>query len=122
MFIPTSRRTVLRAAAVAVLCLGLTTTARADVATTLIDFENLPPLPAQPNNFLAAGGQAIFVVPLAGGSTATISGGVVLGNPVFLPAFLSGAAGSRPNLYGTADFASPSLQPALTLDFPAEAS
>jgi len=42
----------------------------------------------------------------------TISG--VLGNPTFLPAFTTN--GTLPNLYGTADFADPSLLPTITLD------
>jgi len=83
--------------------------ARADIFT--IDFENVPSLPAQPNNFSAAG--AIQTYTQAG--KFSISGGVVLGNPTFLSAFA--AHGSAPNLYGTADFADPSLLDTIKLTF-----
>src|SRR5262245_7858096 len=75
---------------------------------TTINFETLPSLPAQPNNFTAAG-------PMQTYSTAglfTLSGGVVLGNPTFLAAFA--AHGTPPNAYGTADFADPSLLDTIT--------
>jgi len=48
---------------------------------------------------------------------ATVGGGVVLGNPTFLPAFP--IAGTPPNLYGTADpalGASPTLSRTVTMD------
>ena len=45
----------------------------------------------------------------------SISGGVVLGNPTFLPAFpLHGT----PRLYGTTDIADPTLLNTITLIFP----
>jgi len=78
-----------------------------------IDFENEPPLPLQPNNFAAAGPMQVFTSP----GKYTISGGVVLGNPTFLLAFP--ANGTPPNLYGTADFADPSLLQVITIDLPA---
>lgn len=77
-----------------------------------IDFENLPSLPAQPNNFLAAGPMQTF----GDAGVFSISGGVVLGNPTDLASFP--AHGSAPNAYGTADFADPSLLPTITLTFP----
>jgi hypothetical protein len=46
----------------------------------------------------------------------TISGGVVLGNPSFLPAFA--AHGTAPNAYGTSDLGDLSLQPAIQLLIP----
>jgi hypothetical protein len=46
----------------------------------------------------------------------SITGGVVLGNPTFLTSFA--AHGSPPNLYGTADFADPSLLETITVTFP----
>ena|SRR5260221_8964234 len=51
----------------------------------------------------------------------SISGGVVLGNPRFLAAFAGngGTFGSAPNLYGTANFADPSLQNTIKLALPA---
>jgi hypothetical protein len=93
----------------AVLLIGLRP---ASAVTITIDFENLPFLPAQPNNFAAAGAMQTYTSP----GVFTITGGVVLGNPSFLPAFA--AHGSPPNLYGTADFADPSLLSTITLDLP----
>jgi hypothetical protein len=84
----------------------------APAAAITIDFENLPSLPAQPNNFTAAGAKQTYTVP----GVFTISGGVVLGNPLGLPAFP--LHGTAPNLYGTADFADPSLLDTITLTFP----
>jgi hypothetical protein len=78
-----------------------------------IDFENEPRLPVQPNNFAAAGPMQILTSP----GEYTVSGGVVLGNPTFLTAFA--ANGTPPNLYGTADFADPSLLQVITIDLPA---
>ena len=77
-----------------------------------IDFENLPSLSAQPNNFFAAGAEQTYNDP----GVFSISGGVVLGNPTFLASFPT--QGSPPNLYGTADFADPSLLDTITLTFP----
>ena len=73
---------------------------------------NFDTLPVGPNNFAAAGAAQVINVP----GVITVSGGVVLGNPNFLPAFT--AQGSSPNLYGTADFADPSLLDTITLDLP----
>jgi hypothetical protein len=69
-------------------------------------------LPAQPNNFAAAGAMQTYDVP----GVFTISGGVVLGNPTFLLAFP--AQGTPPNLYGTTDIADPSLLSTITLTLP----
>ncbi len=83
--------------------------------TTTIDFENLPSLPTQPDNFAAAGPMQTYTDP----GVFSITGGVVLGNPTFLPAFA--AHGSSPNLYGTTDTADPSLLDTITLDLPSTA-
>ena len=91
--------------------LALAQTAHASLIT--INFENEPTLPLQPNNFAAAGPMQVFTSP----GKYTISGGVVLGNPTFLLAFP--ANGTPPNLYGTADFADPSLLQVMTIDLPA---
>src|SRR5882724_7865881 len=96
---------------VVIVFLALTQTVHATLIT--IDFENEPTLPLQPNNFAAAGPMQVFPSP----GKYTISGGVVLGNPTFLLAFP--ANGTPPNLYGTADFADPSLLQVMTLDLPA---
>lgn len=77
-----------------------------------INFETLPALPPQPNNFAAAGPMQIYNDP----GVFNISGGVVLGNPTFLPAFP--LHGTPPNLYGTTDVADPSLLDTITLTFP----
>lgn len=79
-------------------------------AQVVINFDNLP---VGPNNFAAAGPMQVIDVP----GVATVSGGVVLGNPSFLPAFPG--HGSAPNLYGTTDFADPSLLDTITLTLPA---
>lgn len=97
--------------AVALVLLGVAEPAQALPIT--INFENEPNLPPQPNNFAAAGVMQTFTSP----GRYTVSGGVVLGNPTFLPAFA--ANGTLPNLYGTTDFADPSLLPIITLDLPA---
>ena len=81
-------------------------------AGIVVDFENNPNLPAQPNNFFAAGTMQAYTQ----AGVYSITGGVVLGNPSFLSAFAS--HGSAPNLYGTADFADPSLLPTITLTLP----
>ncbi len=78
-----------------------------------IDFENEPQLPLQPNNFVAAGAMQTLTSP----GKYIITGGVVLGNPTFLPAFA--VNGTPPNLYGTADFADPSLLQVVMIDLPA---
>ena len=83
--------------------------ARAD---QVIDLENNPNLPAQPNNFAGAGAMQTY----SQAGVYSISGGVVLGNPNFLAAFAT--QGSAPNLYGTADFADPSLQATISLALP----
>lgn len=90
------------------LALGLAGGATA--ATITVDFENLPTLAAQPNNFAAAGAMQTY----SSAGVFSISGGVVLGNPGFLAAFPG--QGSSPNLYGTTDFADPSLLDTITLD------
>jgi len=92
--------------------LTLTLGGPALAAPITIDFENLPSLPAQPNNFAAAGPMQTYS--MAG--VFSIMGGVVLGNPTFLASFA--AHGSPPNLYGTADFADPSLLATITLTLP----
>ena len=77
-----------------------------------VNFETLPALPTQPNNFFAAGAEQTYTDP----GVFTLSGGVALGNPTFLAAFP--AHGSAPNLYGTADFADPSLLDTISLIMP----
>jgi len=91
--------------------LGLTQPAHGILIT--IDFENEPQLPLQPNNFVAAGAMQTLTSP----GKYIITGGVVLGNPTFLPAFA--VNGTPPNLYGTADFADPSLLQVVMIDLPA---
>ncbi len=88
----------------------------ASAGTLGIDFES-PPFPAgpQPNNFLQAGAMQTYSI----NGVFALSGGVVLGAPTFLPAFTAGNGATLPNLYGTADFADPSLQSSITLQFPA---
>lgn len=82
----------------------------AGAGTVNINFETPPfPTTAQPDNFAAAGAMQTYTQP----GVFSINGGVVLGNPNFLPQFA--ANGSTPNLYGTADFADPSLLSAITL-------
>jgi hypothetical protein len=84
----------------------------ASAAPITINFETLPALPTQPNNFAAAGPMQTYTV----AGVFSISGGVVLGNPTFLPAFP--LHGTPPNLYGTTDIADPSLLDTITLTFP----
>jgi len=98
----------------AVLLLGLAPSARADI---IIDFETEPSLPQQPNNFAAAGAMQTY----SKAGVYSISGGVVLGDPLGLPAFVGngGTFGSAPNLYGTTDFGDPSLQATIKLALPA---
>ena len=91
------------------LALGLTGLANAGPVVT-VDFENNPALPAQPNNFAAAGAMQTYSTP----GLYSIAGGVVLGNPTFLASFP--AQGSGPNLYGTTDIAHSSLLDTLTLN------
>ena len=77
-----------------------------------INFES-PPFPtnAAPNNFFTAGAMQ------SSGITGryNISGGVVLGNPTFLLSFTTNNGATLNNLYGTADFASPTLLDTITL-------
>lgn len=96
-------------AAIALACLAQAGRARADI---VLDFENNPNLPAQLNNFAAAGPMQTY----SQAGVYSITGGVALGNPSFLAAFA--AHGSAPNLYGTADFADPSLLATITLTLP----
>ena len=81
-------------------------------AGIVVDFETNPNLPAQPNNFFAAGAMQTYTQ----AGVYSITGGVALGNPNFLAAFAS--HGSAPNLYGTADFADASLLQTITLTLP----
>src|SRR5262245_58154073 len=106
-------RTVSIAFAAAALLVGAAQSAYSDTFT--IDFETLPSLPAQPDNFVAAGPMQTYSQP----GIFTISGGVALGNPTFLPAFTTN--GTLPNLYGATSFADPSLLPTLRLDLPTTA-
>ena len=92
-----------------VLAVGLTGLANAGPVVT-VDFENNPALPAQPNNFAAAGAMQTY----SALGVYSITGGVVLGNPTFLASFA--AQGSGPNLYGTTDIADLSLLDTLTLN------
>jgi hypothetical protein len=96
---------------VVVALLGLAQPAHTLLIT--INFENEPNLSIQPNNFAAAGPMQTYTSP----GRYTVSGGVALGNPTFLSAFA--ANGTLPNLYGTTDFADPSLLSVITLDLPA---
>ena len=82
-------------------------------APITINFETLPALPTQPNNFAAAGAKQTY----SSAGVFTIDGGVALGNPTFLPAFP--LHGTPPNLYGTTDVADPTLLQTITLTFPA---
>jgi hypothetical protein len=110
-----SSRTVFRRASGAVALLSMFAALAAlpvGSSAQTIDFETLPNLPAQPNNFAAAGVMQTYTLP----GVFSISGGVVLGNPSFLPAFA--LHGSAPNLYGTTDIADPSLLDSITLLFP----
>jgi hypothetical protein len=84
----------------------------APAAPITINFETLPSLPAQPNNFAAAGAMQTY----SSAGVFTITGGVALGNPTFLAAFP--LHGTPPNLYGTTDIADPSLLDTITLTFP----
>jgi hypothetical protein len=92
--------------------LGLMLGGQALAAPITIDFENLPHLSTQPNNFAAAGTMQIY----SQAGVFSIMGGVALGNPTFLASFA--AHGSAPNAYGTADFADPSLLSTITLTLP----
>jgi hypothetical protein len=100
--------------AIILLCaaLALAVGRPAPAAAITIDFENEPVLPAQPNNFAAAGAMQTYSKP----GVYSISGGVVLGNPTFLPAFP--LHGTPPNLYATTDIADPTLLNTITLIFP----
>jgi hypothetical protein len=103
---------VLKPVILGLAALGVLVGQPAPAAATVIDFENLPSLPAQPNNFAAAGSMQTYT----DAGVFSITGGVVLGNPTFLASFAS--HGSAPNLYGTADFADPSLLSTITLTLP----
>jgi hypothetical protein len=92
--------------------LTLTLGGPALAAPITIDFENLPSLPAQPNNFATAGPMQTYTQ----AGVFSIMGGVVLGNPTFLTSFA--AHGSPPNAYGTTDVADPSLVSTITLTLP----
>jgi hypothetical protein len=102
----------MRAIIVLLAVLALSVGRPALAAPITIDFEHLPSLPAQPNNFAAAGPEQTYNDP----GVFNISGGVVLGNPTFLVSFP--AHGSPPNAYGTTDTADPSLLSTITLTFP----
>jgi hypothetical protein len=78
----------------------------------VINFEALPSLATQPNNFAAAGAAQTYSTAGVFG----ITGGVVLGNPLGLAGFASN--GSTPNTYGTTDAADPSLLSTLVLTMP----
>jgi len=101
-----------RASILLVAALTLAVGRPAPAAAITIDFENLPSLPAQPNTFTAAGAKQTYTVP----GVFSIDGGVVLGNPLGLPAFP--LHGTPPNLYGTTDIADPSLLDTITLTLP----
>ena len=95
--------------ALAIVLAGSAAPARAGTIT--INFETPPfPTTAQPNNYAAAGAEQTYTE----AGVFSISGGVVLGNPNFLPEFPS--HGSPPNLYGTTDVASPTLLSTITLN------
>jgi hypothetical protein len=82
----------------------------------LIDFEFNPSLPPGPSTFdPAANPETLTAVTAADTPLATITGGVVLGNPNFVASF-PGTNGSAPNAYGTAFFA-PNLSSTLTITF-----
>jgi hypothetical protein len=86
----------------------------APAEAVMINFETPPfPTTAQPNNFAAAGAMQTYTQV----GVFSITGGVVLGNPNFLPEFP--AHGSPPNLYGTTDVAAPSLLSTITLNLDA---
>jgi hypothetical protein len=74
----------------------------ANAATTLINFETVPPIATGPSMFASAGPMQTIVDP----GVATFTGGVVLGNASFLPAQ---SFATPPNVYGTAGFGDPSL-------------
>lgn len=93
----------------ALLVFGCPRPTQADIT---IDFENEPVLTTQPSDFVTAGPMQTYTKP----GFYTIDGGVVLGNPTFLPAFATQGSGS--NLYGTTDIADPSLLPTITLTLP----
>ena len=82
----------------------------ANAASVTVDFESLPFLATQPSSFGTLAMQTYSSPGLF-----SISGGVALGNPTFLPAFAA-PQGSLPNLYGTADFGDPTLLDKITLD------
>ena len=95
------------------LLLGANDVAYCDTFT--INFDTLPGLPVEPSNFFEGGPEQTY----SQVGLFTISGGVALGNPVGLPAFMGN--GSLQNLYGTANLADPSLSPTIRLDLPTTA-
>jgi hypothetical protein len=111
--VPRNRYELGRKAVIFVLAaLTLSAAQPAQAASLTIDFENEPNLSTQPDNFAMAGAMKTYSKP----GVYSISGGVALGNPTFLPAFP--ANGSPPNLYGTTDVADPSLLSSITLTLP----
>jgi PEP-CTERM motif len=96
-----------------VIALGISLAVPASAAPIVINFETLPSLPVQPNTFTAAGAMQTYTSP----GIFSITGGVVLGNPLGLAGF--SAHGSLPNAYGTSDLGDPSLLSNLTLTMPA---
>jgi len=113
LFPPRERRTTATRAVVLLLAaLALSAVRPAAAAMITIDFENLPSLPLQPDNFNTAGAMQTY----SQAGVFSISGGVALGVPSLLASFP--AQGSLPNLYGTTDVADPSLLETITLTFP----
>jgi hypothetical protein len=86
---------------------ALAPAARANLTT--IDFENTPSHATGPSTFGSIPEETLTVTGLA-----SISGGAVLGNPTFYPAFPT--HGSAPNAYGTS-FTDTNLSPTLTITF-----
>ena len=78
--------------------LASTSTAKADF---IINFDNLA---TGPSSFAAAGAPQTITQ-----NGATVTGGVVLGNPTFFGDFTT--VGSQPNIYATADFGGTTANP-----------
>jgi hypothetical protein len=95
-----------------VVAAGMSMAAAHGADAVALDFETRPLLSAQPDNFFDAGAMQTYTE----SGSFRISGGVVLGNPAFLPAFA--VHGSGTNLYGTADFADQGLLDSITLTMP----
>ena len=94
--------------------LAIVLTVPAGATSVNINFETAPfPTTMQPSDFNTAGAMQTYTQP----GVFSITGGVVLGNPTFLPEFAGngGPFGSPPNLYGTTDVADPSLQSTISL-------